>query len=233
MTEEQVVNGLREQFGAEFTSADVRAFGAMNEIGYTTVTRKIEKYKVGRGRWNLEEGEQSKSLSEGTEDDSAYAAASSFFEKKRPLSGPDAFADTTWSVMLQLDEGGSTIFSVQLLDDFSCRFSDSNELGEWECEKEWFVIEKPKGFFDNTLFLSGKLSPPTVKTPIWRLVEGIVHQTNETTSMPGNATEDPVEVVKIGTFGANEFDEPLLTHYPRNQQEELDLDDLESLQYSD
>jgi len=54
MTEDQVFEGLKENFGIEFTAADIRAFCAMNDIGYSTVTKKIKKYKVGKGKWNLE-----------------------------------------------------------------------------------------------------------------------------------------------------------------------------------
>ena len=54
MTEKQVFDGLRETFGTEFTAPDVRAFCAMNDIGYSTVTKKIKQYKVGKGKWNLE-----------------------------------------------------------------------------------------------------------------------------------------------------------------------------------
>mgnify|MGYP006936507743 CR=1 FL=1 len=79
----------------------------------------------------------------------------------RPRSGNEAFADTTWSVLMQMNEGGSTIFTVQLLEDFTCRFSDSELLGSWECKGEWVVLEKPKGLFELTLFFSAKLAPPT------------------------------------------------------------------------
>ena len=54
MTEQQAFDGLKETYGTEFTSADVKAFCAMNDIAYATVTRKIQKYKVSKGRWNLE-----------------------------------------------------------------------------------------------------------------------------------------------------------------------------------
>ena len=54
MTEQQAVDGLRGTYGTEFTAADVKAFCAMNDIGYATVTKKIKKYKVGKGKWNLE-----------------------------------------------------------------------------------------------------------------------------------------------------------------------------------
>ena len=54
MTEEQAVDGLRSAYGSEFTAADVKAFCAMKDIGYATVTKKIQKYKVSKGKWNLE-----------------------------------------------------------------------------------------------------------------------------------------------------------------------------------
>ena len=53
MTEQQVVDGLRSTFGDEFTTADVRGFCAANDIAYQTVTKKIKKYQVARGKWNL------------------------------------------------------------------------------------------------------------------------------------------------------------------------------------
>ena len=54
MTEQQAVDGLRSTFGNEFVAADVRGFCAANNIGYATVTKKIQKYKVSKGKWNLE-----------------------------------------------------------------------------------------------------------------------------------------------------------------------------------
>ena len=54
MTEQQVVDGLRSTFRNEFVTADVRGFCAANDIGYSTVTKKLKKYKVSKGKWNLE-----------------------------------------------------------------------------------------------------------------------------------------------------------------------------------
>ena len=53
MTEQEAFEGLKKQFGTEFTTPEVRAFCAMNDIAYATVTRKISQYKVGKGKWNL------------------------------------------------------------------------------------------------------------------------------------------------------------------------------------
>ena len=54
MTEQQAIDGLRETYGTEFTAADVRPFCASNDIGSSTITKKIQKYKVSKGKWNLE-----------------------------------------------------------------------------------------------------------------------------------------------------------------------------------
>ena len=54
MTREEIIEGLRSNYGTEFTAPDVRAFCLINDIGYSTVTKKLEDFKVGRGKWNLE-----------------------------------------------------------------------------------------------------------------------------------------------------------------------------------
>jgi midasin (ATPase involved in ribosome maturation) len=54
MTREEIIDGLRSSYGKEFTAADVKGFCAMNDIAYQTVTKKLEQFKVGRGKWNLE-----------------------------------------------------------------------------------------------------------------------------------------------------------------------------------
>ena len=54
MTEQQAIDGLKSTFGNELTAADIRGFCAANDVGYSTVTKKIQKYKVAKGKWNLE-----------------------------------------------------------------------------------------------------------------------------------------------------------------------------------
>ena len=54
MTEEQLTDKLRSLYGSEFTTADIKGFCSMNDITYQTVTRKLQKYKVSKGKWNLE-----------------------------------------------------------------------------------------------------------------------------------------------------------------------------------
>ena len=45
---------LQNVYGESLTSADIRAWCAMNGATYQTVTKKLTDYKVGRGKWNLE-----------------------------------------------------------------------------------------------------------------------------------------------------------------------------------
>ena len=54
MTDDQILDGLKSSYGSEITSGDVKAYCAMNSLSYPTVTRRLESYKVSRGRWNLE-----------------------------------------------------------------------------------------------------------------------------------------------------------------------------------
>ena len=48
-----IVASLQDTFGPEVTTGDIRGWCAMNDISYQTVTKKLNEYKVGRGKWNL------------------------------------------------------------------------------------------------------------------------------------------------------------------------------------
>jgi len=54
MTDDQIVNDLRATYGVEFTAADIKGYCASRGMAYQTVTKRLEQYKVGRGKWNLE-----------------------------------------------------------------------------------------------------------------------------------------------------------------------------------
>ena len=54
MTDNQILTDLQNTFGKEFIAADVRGYCASKNISYQTVTKRLEKFKVGRGKWNLE-----------------------------------------------------------------------------------------------------------------------------------------------------------------------------------
>ena len=53
LSTEYIVSSLTNLYGSEVVTADVRAWCAMNDTTYNTVTRRLETYKVGRGKWNL------------------------------------------------------------------------------------------------------------------------------------------------------------------------------------
>ena len=53
MSTEDIVSSLTDLYGSEVVAADIRAWCSMNSGNYQTVTKKIESYKVGRGKWNL------------------------------------------------------------------------------------------------------------------------------------------------------------------------------------
>ena len=53
MTADQVIEKLKALYGTEFTAAEIKAFCAMNDITYQTVTKKLQKFKVSKGKWNL------------------------------------------------------------------------------------------------------------------------------------------------------------------------------------
>ena len=54
MTTEEIISKLKESFGTEFTTADIKAFCSMNDIHYNTVTKRLKNFKTAKGKWNLE-----------------------------------------------------------------------------------------------------------------------------------------------------------------------------------
>ena len=54
MTTDQIIDQLRDTYGTEFTAADVRGFCSAHGVSYPTVTKRLEDFKIGRGKWNLE-----------------------------------------------------------------------------------------------------------------------------------------------------------------------------------
>ena len=58
MTDNQILSDLMNTFGKEFVAADVRGYCASKNISYQTITKRLENFKVGRGKWNLEVTQQ-------------------------------------------------------------------------------------------------------------------------------------------------------------------------------
>ena len=54
MTDNQMISDLKTTYGSEITSAHIKAYCAMNNVSYPTVTRRLENFKVGHGKWDLE-----------------------------------------------------------------------------------------------------------------------------------------------------------------------------------
>ena len=48
-----IVDSLIDLYGEKITTADIKAWCSMNDVSYATVTRKLDSYKLGRGKWDL------------------------------------------------------------------------------------------------------------------------------------------------------------------------------------
>ena len=58
LSSDYIRTSLQSLYGESVTSADIRAWCAMNGATYQTVTKKLSDYKVGHGKWNLEVTQQ-------------------------------------------------------------------------------------------------------------------------------------------------------------------------------
>jgi MoxR-like ATPase len=54
LSSDYIRTSLQALYGNTVTGADIRAWCALNDSNYQTVTKKLEQYKVNRGKWNLE-----------------------------------------------------------------------------------------------------------------------------------------------------------------------------------
>jgi len=54
LSSDYIRTSLQALYGNTVTSADIRAWCNLNDANYQTVTKKIDEFKVGRGKWNLE-----------------------------------------------------------------------------------------------------------------------------------------------------------------------------------
>ena len=54
LSADYIRTSLQSLYGESVTAGDLRAWCAMNGTTYATVAKKLEEYKVGRGKWNLE-----------------------------------------------------------------------------------------------------------------------------------------------------------------------------------
>ena len=57
-----LLNSLRETYGNKITTGDLRGYAAAHGVSYRSITKKIVKYKTGRGKWNLTVSQARKQL---------------------------------------------------------------------------------------------------------------------------------------------------------------------------
>ena len=58
LSSDYIRTSLQQLYGNNVTTADIRAWCSLNDCNYQTVTKKIDQFKVGRGKWNLEVTQQ-------------------------------------------------------------------------------------------------------------------------------------------------------------------------------
>jgi AAA domain (dynein-related subfamily)/CbbQ/NirQ/NorQ C-terminal len=54
VNDQDLFDNIKELYGSEITSGDLKGFCASRGLNYQTVTRRLEQFKTNRGRWNLE-----------------------------------------------------------------------------------------------------------------------------------------------------------------------------------
>ena len=54
VNDQDLFDSIKELYGSEITSGDLKGFCASRGLNYQTVTRRLEQFKTNRGRWNLE-----------------------------------------------------------------------------------------------------------------------------------------------------------------------------------
>ena len=57
-----LLNSLRKTYGNKITTGDLRGYAAAHGVSYRSITKKITKYKTGRGKWNLTVSQARKQL---------------------------------------------------------------------------------------------------------------------------------------------------------------------------
>jgi len=58
LSSDYIRTSLQNLYGNTVTGADIRAWCSLNDANYQTVTKKLDQFKVGRGKWNLEVTQQ-------------------------------------------------------------------------------------------------------------------------------------------------------------------------------
>ena len=88
MTTQEMLDTLRSNYSEEISAAEIRAFCAMNSMNYQTVTRRLEEYKSGRGKWNLSLNEVKENLEHAVEAPAAVKATPMVEQNLVPIKDP-------------------------------------------------------------------------------------------------------------------------------------------------
>ena len=54
VNDQQLIESIKELYGSEITSGDLKGFCASRGLNYQTLSNKLSHHKIGRGKWNLE-----------------------------------------------------------------------------------------------------------------------------------------------------------------------------------
>ena len=58
LSSDYIRTSLQNLYGNSVSGADIRAWCALNDANYQTVTKKLDEFKIARGKWNLEVTQQ-------------------------------------------------------------------------------------------------------------------------------------------------------------------------------
>ena len=58
LSSDYIRTSLQNLYGNTITGSDIRAWCKLNDANYQTVTKKLDQYKISRGKWNLEVTQQ-------------------------------------------------------------------------------------------------------------------------------------------------------------------------------
>jgi hypothetical protein len=58
LSSDYIRTSLQNLYGNNVSCADIRAWCALNDANYQTIAKKLDQFKVGRGKWNLEVTQQ-------------------------------------------------------------------------------------------------------------------------------------------------------------------------------
>jgi hypothetical protein len=104
------------------------------------------------------------------------------------------FDNTRWSFLLILEEGGQTLFTLDLEPGGAVKFANGGVDGTWQTRRDYIVVKQPTFLFGNDLYYSGRIATEAAgagEEAMVRLTDGIVE------------SEQSRKLVRIGKFSAH------------------------------